>query len=115
MHVGCDRPAILAGGQPSPLDQKDDRDEDPGHERLDREPVKGSRRYGPPKGGGISPDLRKEREESAGKHCQPISGHAAAEEYLADRTKIQSSECSWCGSGERQTRRYLSVKCRTCP
>ena len=47
-----------------------------------------------PKGTNLLPELRKERKGLAGRFYQPLSGHAAAEAYLADRIhKIQSSVC----------------------
>ena len=41
-----------------------------------------------------------------------MSGHAAVAEHLVRVGQAESDECFWCGSGERQTRYHLFVKCR---
>ena len=38
--------------------------------------------------------------------------HAATGEYLTRIDQAQSSDCLWCGSGERQTRHRLFIRCR---
>ena len=68
----------------------------------------------PPRGGKI----RGGRPERAGKGMasrffQLLSGHTAVGPHLVEKTKtIQSDKCWWCGSGERQWRHRLFVKCR---
>ena len=50
----------------------------------------------------------KNRKELAGNYHQLLSGHAVTWACLADTIKkILSSECLWCGSGERQIRHHL--------
>ena len=57
-------------------------------------------------------DLGKARKELAGRFYQLMSGHAATAEHLKRVGQADSDECFWCGSGERQTRHHLLVKCQ---
>ena len=70
------------------------------------------RRYNPPKGGKMRKDLAKAPKELAGRFYQMLSGHAATAEHLKRVGQTDSDTCFWCGSGERQTRHHLFVKCR---
>ena len=68
----------------------------------------------PPHGSRIRKDLQKEGKGVASRFFQLLSGHAAIGPYLAERIKtFQSNKCWWCGSGERQSRHHLFVKCRS--
>ena len=105
---------LLAGGQPRPLDQKDNRGEDPAHKRLDHKPCQQQPAVPASKGRQHPPCPQKGAKGVSWKILPAPSGHAATGAYLADKAgKIQSSECWWCGSGERQTRRHLFVRCKT--
>ena len=43
---------------------------------------------------------------------QLLSEHASVGSYLDERTgTIQSNKCWWCGSGGRQSRHHLSMRC----
>ena len=57
-------------------------------------------------------ELAKTRKEVAGRFYQLLSGHAATAEHLTRAGQAVTRECWWCGSGERQTRHHLFVKCR---
>ena len=57
-------------------------------------------------------DLNGTRKELAGRFYQLLSGHAATAEHLTRIGQAESDRCFWCGSGERQTRYHLLVKCR---
>ena len=70
------------------------------------------RRYRPPKGGRMRKALNRTRKELAGRYYQLLSGHAAVAEHLKRVGQMQSDRCFWCGTGERQTRFHLFVKCR---
>ena len=70
------------------------------------------RRYQPPKGGKLRKGLARAREELAGRFYQLLSGHAATAEHLLRIGQALSSRCWWCGSGERQSRYHLFVRCR---
>ena len=59
-------------------------------------------------------DLGKARKELAGRLYQLLSGHAATAEHLKRVGQADSEACFWCGSGEKQTRYHLFVKCRRC-
>ena len=62
--------------------------------------VRASRRYCPPKGSGIRPDLRKDSKELASRYFQLLSGHAAIRSYLAEKMRsTPSSECWWKACG----------------
>ena len=50
------------------------------------------------------------RKSLAGRYYQLQSGHAAIGSYLHD--KVDSDECWWCGSNERQSRHHLFTTCR---
>ena len=63
--------------------------------------VKRSRRYRPPKRGGIRPDLRKEREELAERYYQLLSSHATAGAYLAGKIKEIKSSGGAAAGGDR--------------
>lgn len=77
--------------------------------------VRGGRRYQPPRGNAIHPNLRKEKKEVAGPYFQLLSGGASIGSYFAQRTgTISSSACWWCGSGKRKSRHHLFVQCRAC-
>ena len=78
-----------------------------------RRHVKVERRHRPPPGGKIRKDLQRENKGIASPYFQLLFGHAAIGPYLADTIKtIQSDKCWRCGSGERQSRHHLFVKCR---
>ena len=70
------------------------------------------RRYRPPKGGKMRKDLNGTRKELASRFYQLMSGHAATAEHLRRVGQAESDTCFWCGSGERQTRHHLFVKCK---
>ena len=70
------------------------------------------RRYCPPKGGKMRKALAKARKELAGRFYQLLSGHTAMGNHLLRANQAKRDECFWCGSGERQTRFHLFVKCR---
>ena len=70
------------------------------------------RRYRPPKGGKMRKDLGKARKELASRFYQMLSGHAATAEHLKRIGQAEGDKRFWCGSGERQTRYHLFVKCR---
>ena len=70
------------------------------------------RRYRPPKGGKMRKALAKTRKELAGRFYQPLLGHAATGDHLLRVGQARKDECFWCGSGERQTRFHLFVKCK---
>ena len=70
------------------------------------------RRYRPPKGGKMRKDLGGCRKELAGRFYQLLSGHAATAEHLVRVGQAENDTCFWCGSGEKQTRHHLFVKCR---
>ena len=57
-------------------------------------------------------DLNRAPKELAGRFYQLLSGHAATAEHLVRVGQARSEACFWCGSGERQTRYHLFVKCR---
>ena len=56
--------------------------------------------------------LAKNRKELAERYYQLLSGHAATAEHLLRVGQASNDQCFWCGSGERQTRFDLFVKCR---
>ena len=68
------------------------------------------RRYRPPPGGRLRKGLGKVRNELAGRFYQLLSGHAAP--YLVRIGQAPNDRCWWCGSGERQKRHHLFVRCR---
>ena len=70
------------------------------------------RRYRPPKGGKLRKELGKCPKELAGRFYQLMSGHAAVAEHLVRVGQADVDTCFWCGSGERQTRHHLFIKCR---
>ena len=70
------------------------------------------RRYRPPKGGKMRKALNRTREEMAGRFYQLLSGHAAVAEHLVRIGQAPGDACWFCGTGERQTRFRLFVKCR---
>ena len=70
------------------------------------------RRYRPPKGGKMRKDLNRTRKELASCFYQLLSGHATTAEHLKRVSQAESDTCFWCGSGERQSRHHLFVKCR---
>ena len=57
-------------------------------------------------------DLNKTRKELASRYYQLLSGHVAVAEHLKRIGQADSDRCFWCGSGEKQTRYHLMVKCR---
>ena len=57
-------------------------------------------------------ELGKVRKELAGRFYQPLSGHAATAPHLQRFGQSPSNRCWWCGSGERQTRHHLFIRCR---
>ena len=70
------------------------------------------RRYRPPKGGKMRKELGRCPKELAGRFYQLMSGHAAVAEHLVRVGQADNDNCFWCGSGERQTRHHLFIKCR---
>ena len=70
------------------------------------------RRYHPLKGGKMRKDLNRTRKELASRFYQMLSGHAATAEHLRRVGQTESDTCFWCGTGERQTRYHLFVRCR---
>ena len=69
------------------------------------------RRYRPPRGGKLRKALARTRKELAGRFYQLLTGHVATAEHLLRVNQAQSDRCWWCGSGERQPRYHLFVKC----
>ena len=57
-------------------------------------------------------ELNRAPKELAGRFYQLMSGHAATAEHLKRVGQADSDTCFWCGSGERQTRHHLFVRCR---
>ena len=70
------------------------------------------RRYRPPKGGKMRKNLNRTRKELASRFYQLLSGHAATAEHLRRIGQVNSDTCFWYGSGERQSRYHLFVKCK---
>ena len=70
------------------------------------------RRHRPPKGGKMRKELNRARKYLAGRFYQLLAGHAATAEHLKRIGQADSDKCFWCGSGEKQTRYHLFVKCR---
>ena len=70
------------------------------------------RRYRPSKGGKMRKALNRVRKEIASRYYQLLSGHAAVAEHLLRVGQAPNDRCFWCGSGERQMRYHLLVKCR---
>ena len=58
--------------------------------------------------------LNRIRKGVASRSYQLLSGHAAVAEHLRRVNQAHSDLCFWCGSGERQTRYHLFVKCKRC-
>ena len=56
--------------------------------------------------------LAKIKKELASRYFQLLSGHAATGEHLTRIGQVNSLHCWWCGTGEKQTRYHLFVKCR---
>ena len=56
--------------------------------------------------------LNRTRKEVASRYYQLLSGHAAVAEHLVRVVQATDDTCFWCGSGERQTRYHVFVKCR---
>ena len=77
-----------------------------------RDHVKKRRRSRPPSGGKLRKELGKVGKELAGSFCQLLSGHAATAPHLQRFGQAPSDRCWWCGSGERQTRYHLFIRCR---
>ena len=50
--------------------------------------------------------------ELAGRYYQLLSGHAATVDHLVRVGQAQSDRCWEYGSGERQTRHHLFIRCR---
>ena len=71
-----------------------------------------NRRCRPPRTGRMRKALNRVRKETASRFYQLLSGHAAVAEHLVGVGQASSISCFWCGSGERQTRHHLLVKCR---
>ena len=61
----------------------------------------------------MRPDLRRERKSLAGQCYQLLTGHASIGPYLYDKIHVESNECWWCRSGERQSRFHLVARCRS--
>ena len=77
-----------------------------------REHVGRRHRYCPPPGGKMRKELGKVQKERAGRFYQLLSGHAATAPHLQRFGQAPNDRCWWCGSGERQTRYRLFVRCR---
>ena len=56
--------------------------------------------------------LNRTRKEVASRYYQLLSGRAAVAEHIFRVNQAPNNLCFWCGSGERQTRHHLLVKCR---
>ena len=56
--------------------------------------------------------LNRTRKELASRFYQLLSGHAAVAEHLVRVGQAPGDKCWFCGTGERQTRFHLFVKCR---
>ena len=56
--------------------------------------------------------LGRVRKEIASRYYQLLSGHAAVGEHLMRVGQAPNNLCFWCGSGEKQSRHHLLVKCR---
>ena len=80
--------------------------------RWIREHVKRRHRYRPPPGGKTGRELGRVRKELAGRFYQLLSGHAATAPHLQRFGQSPSDQYWWCGSGERQTRHHLFIRCR---
>ena len=80
--------------------------------RWIREHVKRGHRYRPPPGGRMRKELRGVRKERASRFYQLLSGHAATAPHLKRIGLINTEDCWWCGSGDRQTRLHLFSRCR---
>jgi ribonuclease HI len=62
---------------------------------------------------GFRQALKHEKKALAGRYYQLLTGHALIAPYLKEKLKkIESDQCWWCDSGERQTRHHLFTKCR---
>ena len=57
-------------------------------------------------------ELNRTQKDLAGRFYQLLSGHAATAEHLVRIGQTDSDRCFWCGTGEKQTRYHLFVKCR---
>ena len=57
-------------------------------------------------------ELGKVPKELASQFYQLMSGHTATAEHLVRVGQATDEKCTWCGSGERQMRYHLFVKCR---
>ena len=66
----------------------------------------------PPAGGKLRKELGKVRKELAGRYYQLLLGHEATAVHLRRVGQAPSDKCWWCGSGERQSRHHLFIKCR---
>ena len=65
----------------------------------------------PPRGK-LREGLARTRKELMGRFYQLLSGHAATAKHLRRVGQSPTDRCWWCGSGEKQTRSHLLVKCR---
>ena len=74
--------------------------------------VKRKHRYRPPPGGRLRRGLGRVRKELAGRFYQLLSGHVATAPHLQRFGQATSDKCWWCGTGERQTRHRLFIRCR---
>ena len=77
-----------------------------------REHVRPERKYRPPPGRGLRPQLRRVRKTLAGRYYQLLSGHAATGTHRLQFGMTDTSECWWCTSGEPQSRHHLFARCR---
>ena len=75
-----------------------------------RDHVRRERRYRPPPGRKLHRGLGKVRKELAGRSYQLPSGHAVTASHLRRVGQAPNDRC-WCGSGERQSRQHLFIKC----
>ena len=74
--------------------------------------VKRKHRYRPPPNGKMRKELSRVPKELAGRYYQLLSAHAATAEHLVRVGQAQNECCWWCGSGEKQSRRHLSIRCK---
>ena len=65
-----------------------------------------------PPGGRLRKGLGRMRKELAGRFYQLLSGHAATAEHVVRIGQAPSNKCWSCGSGERQSRYHLLVRCQ---
>ena len=77
-----------------------------------RDRVKSKHRYCPPPNGKMRKELGRVPKELAGRYYQLLSGHAATAQHLVRVGQAQNECCWWCGSGEKQSRHHLFIRCQ---